>query len=207
MLTISSRVETWLKAHPFHASFMAQGLINASSLARVIRPELEADAGIMLSLEAITLALNRHSKRQNSTLPTDYNQFIGEFSVQTGLSVLTVPQVNLDVDAFYDAVKSMHKRQEYTLYTRGAWHTALIGKQHEIEQLSKRFSNTIVTHDQVGITVKLKPGHLPTPGVCAFVLQKLAQNSINITEVTSSHDELTIVIDRDLTQAALNCLL
>lgn len=206
MFTISSRVEQWLKSHPFHTSFMSKGLINASSLARTIRPELEADAGTMLSLEAITLSLNRLSKRQKSSLPNDYSNFVGEVSIQSDLSVLTIPQVNLDIDAFYDAVKSMHKNQEYTLYTRGVWHTALIGPRDTVQKVAKHFQNTLITHNQVGLTVKLKSGHLPTLGVCAFVLEKIAQNGINLTEVTSSHDELTIIIDKKFAQTAINCL-
>lgn len=119
---------------------------------------------------------------------------------------MTIPQVNLDTDVFFTALKTMHDNQDYALYTRGVWHTALIGKRSVIEDLTRHFSDSILNHNLVAITVKLKPGHLPTPGVCAYVLEKIAYNGINLIEVSSSHDELTIVINKDAMNRALGCL-
>lgn len=185
---------------------MKDGLINLSALARLIKPELEKQAGEILSREAITLALNRYSKRPDVATNINYERFIGEVSVQSGLSALTIPQVNLDIDAFFDALKTLHANHEYTLYTRGVWHTALIGKQTTIEMLAANFQHSILAHDLIGLTIKLKPGHLPTPGVCAYILQKLALRGINVTEISSSHDEFTIIVAKQFAQAALDCL-
>ncbi len=206
MITITDRVTDWVRQHPFHASFMRDGLINNSALARYIKPELEKQAGEILSLEAIILALNRTGKHQGSLPPPDFERYIGEVSVQSNLSILSIRQVDLDLMAFFGAVNTLHQNQEYTLYTRGVWHTALIGKRDAIEDLSKHFNHSFLTHDLIGITVKLRQGHLPVPGVCAYILQKLAFNNINLQEVTSTHDEMTIIIDKNYTQAALNCL-
>lgn len=196
-----------MQQHPLHATFVKDGLINVSALARLIKPELERQAGEILSLEAITLALNRHGKRSGATANINYERFIGEVSVQSGLSALTIPQVNLDINTFFDALKVLHANHEYTLYTRGAWHTALIGKQPTIELLATKFPHSIVVHNLVGLTIKLKPGHLPTPGVCAYILQKFALRGINVTEISSSHDEFTIIVAEQFAQAALACLI
>lgn len=180
--------------------------MNNSALARQIKPELEKQAGEILSLEAIVLALNRTAKHQTSLAPADFARYIGEVSVQSNLSILSIRQVDLDLMAFFGAVNTLHQNQEYTLYTRGVWHTALIGKRNAIEGLAKQFQNSFLTHDLVGITVKLRQGHLPVPGVCAYILQKLAFNDINLQEVTSTHDEMTIIVDKKYTQATLSCL-
>lgn len=206
MLTISDRVKSWIHNHPVHASFMAQGILNASALARIIKPEIQKQIGEPISRDAITLALNRHAKQQVAH-QIDFDQFIGEISVQSGLSIITIPQVGLDPDTFSKAIAILHKSHEYTLYTRGVWHTALIGKRSVIEELTSHFRYTIVAHDLVAITVKLKPGHLPVPGVCAHILQKIAFRGINLQEVTSSYDELTLIIHKDDTNAALDCLI
>jgi len=206
MLTISDRVKSWIASHPVHASFMAQGLLNSSALARTIKPEIQKQVGEPISQEAITLALNRHAKRTIAS-SVDFDQFIGEVSVQSGLSIITIPQVGLDPDMFSRAIAILHKSHEYTLYSRGVWHTALIGKRSVVQELTSHFRYNVVIHDLVAITVKLKPGHLPVPGVCAHILQKIALRGINLQEVTSSYDELTIILGKDDTNAALDCLI
>ncbi|RYF29124.1 MAG: hypothetical protein EOO17_02545 [Chloroflexi bacterium] len=206
MITITDRVKTWVTEHPFHATFMADGLINASALARLIQPDIANQMGEAVTVEAITLALNRYGKDSHSATLVDFDRYIGEVSVQSGLSIMTIPQVDLNSDEFFRAIMELQKQQEYTIYTRGIWHTALIGKKEVISTLSQSFPGTITSHDIVGITVKLKPGHLPVPGVCAYVLQKLAHRNINLQEVTSSHNELTVFIHRIDTNKALECL-
>lgn len=206
MLTISDRTKSWISTHPTHAHFLADGLINASALARLIKPDIEKEVGERVSAEAITLALNRHSKNIRHLSSADYEKFVGEVSVQSGLSIMTIPQVDLDPDAFSKAIAILHKTHEYTLYSRGVWHTALVGKHSVIEELATHFRHTIIAHDLVAVTIKLKPGHLPTPGVCAYILQKLALRDINLQEVTSSHNELTVIIRKNDTNKALDCL-
>lgn len=206
MITITDRVKTWVTEHPFHATFMADGLINASALARLIQPNIESQMGETVTVEAVTLALNRYGKDSHSAHLVDFDRYVGEVSVQSGLSIMTIPQVDLDSAEFFQAITELQRQQEYTIYTRGIWHTALIGKKEVISTLSQNFPGTITSHDIVGITVKLKPGHLPVPGVCAYVLQKLAYRNINLQEVTSSHNELTVFINRIDTNKALECL-
>lgn len=205
MLTISDRVKSWIREHPTYATLLAEGVINSSALARKIRPEIEAHIGEPVSQEAITLALNRQAKQLSAT-SIDFDQYIGEVSVQSGLSIMTIPQVGLDHEFFTKAIAILHRSQEYTLYSRGVWHTSLIGKQSVIEELQRHFNSTIIAHDLVAVTVKLKPGHLPVPGVCAHILQKIAFRGINLQEVTSSHDEMTLLIHRKDTNKALDCL-
>lgn len=223
MRTISNRVETWLMDRPFHMSFLARGLLNSSALARDIRPELEQQAGEKLSEQAITLAINRLTRRltSNATVSdddgpsditksfawTNFDHYIGEVSAQSGLSILTIPQTSIDEAVLYEVLWDLHAAKEYTLYTRGVWHTALISTRRTIEQLADHFAGSIVTHDLAAVTVKLRPGHLPVPGVCAFVLEKLAQHGINLAEVTSAHDELTVIVEKQFMQPTLDCLL
>lgn len=185
---------------------MRQGIINYSSLARQIKPEIEQVSGERVSIEAITLALNRSAKLLSRKDTVDYATFIGEVSVQSGLGVLTIPQANINASSFFDAVKTLHNKQEYMVYTRGLWYTALIGRLEIIDELERTLHGTITSRDIVGVTVKLRIGHLPIPGVCAYVLQVLADQGINLIEVVSSHNELTVFIPSTFTNAALDCL-
>lgn len=206
MITIADHVKTWVHRHPTHAMHMQQGIINYSSLARHIKPEIERASGERVSVEAITLALNRTAKQLSPSDIVDYGSFIGEVSVQSGLGVLTIPQASINAASFFNAVKKLHDKQEYMVYTRGLWYTALIGRLEIIDELERTLHGTVTSRDIVGITVKLRIGHLPIPGVCAYVLQVLASQGINLIEVVSSHNELTVFIPSEFTNTALDCL-
>lgn len=207
MITISDRIRTWIQNHPVYAMHMREGVINYSSLARRIKPEIERESGERLSVEAITLALNRNAKQLSEQDIVDYSQYLGEVSVQSGLGILTIPQTDINAGVFFDAVKQLHEQKEYMVYTRGIWHTALIGRLEVITDLEEKLHGTVTSRDIVGITVKLRTGHLPVPGVCAYVLQLLAARGINLIEVTSSHNELTVFVLSKSTNMALECLI
>ena len=208
MITIANHVRTWVTAHPTHAAFMSQGLVNASALARYIKPELERQTGEYVSVDAITLALNRLSgTMQKQHSQQNFTQYIGEISVQPGLSIITIPQVGLNPAAFSKAIAQLHKNHEYTLYSRGVWHTALIGKSDVVHNLASRFTNTIILDNLAAVTLKLKPGHLPTPGVCAFILQQIAFAGVSLQEVTSSHDEMTVIVTKNDLKRTLSCFI
>lgn len=206
MLTVSDRVRAWLRDHPTHTRFLADGLINASALARYIQPSLEKQLGETVSKEAVTLAINRYSKTAKQYSSNHYEQYIGEVSVQSGLSLIAIPQTTMRPDVFAKAIAVLHKTNEYSLYTSGVCNTMLIGKQSIIMQLAPYFPSLVITHDLAAVTVMLKPGHLPTPGVCAYILQRVALQNINLQEVASSHDELSLVIDKHDTNKVLECL-
>ncbi len=206
MITITDHVRAWITRHPFHARFMADGLLNASSLARQIRPEIEQQVGERVSAEAVTLALNRHGRSAATLATLDYTRYLGEVSVQSGLSLLTVSQTNLDTDRFLDAVTRLQQDHEYALYTRGVWHTTLIGRHDIIVDLAAKFSSSVKIDNLVAVTIRLKPGHLLIPGVCAYILQRLALRGVNLVETASSYNELTLIINATDMNAALDCL-
>lgn len=85
---------------------MRQGIINYSSLARQIRPEIEEASGERVSVEAITLALNRQARRMTSSDGIDFSSYLGEISVQSGLGILTIPQADINTDAFFGQQES-----------------------------------------------------------------------------------------------------
>lgn len=196
MITISDKVREWVDQNPTCAQYMSAGLMNHSSLARRIKTDIERAVGEKVSVEAITLALNRYAKQLTVDGVVDYRSYLGEVSVQSGLGVLTISQTDASMDEFLAAARRLHEQREYMVYTRGMWYTALIGRTEVIDELAATLDGTTVTsRDCVGITVKLRIGHLPVPGVCAYVLQLLAGRGINLVEVTSSHNELTVFVD------------
>ena len=62
MNTISSVVEHYIKSKPFLLSSLSQGIINLTSLSRIMMPELESHLGKEVKQGAIVMALKRLSE-------------------------------------------------------------------------------------------------------------------------------------------------
>jgi hypothetical protein len=56
MKTISSVVEQYIKSKPFLLSSLSQGIINLTSLARIMMPELEAHLGKDVKQGAVVMS-------------------------------------------------------------------------------------------------------------------------------------------------------
>ena len=61
MKTISAVVEQYIKKKPFLQSALAQGIINLTSLSRIVKPEIEEELGKDVRNGAIVMALKRLS--------------------------------------------------------------------------------------------------------------------------------------------------
>ena len=74
MKTISSVVENYIKAKPFLLNSLSQGIINLTSLARVMMPELEKELGKDVKQGAVVMALKRLSEELDFKINLKINQ-------------------------------------------------------------------------------------------------------------------------------------
>ncbi len=204
MITVSSRVQQWLGAHPTVQGHLADGIINHSSLARTIRRDIEHAVGEKVSIEAITIALNRAGKELAHSNTLDPLSFIGDVSVQTGLSIL-----NFDIDTFNTLeLPPLDARQHgYFVTTRGIWHASIITTQEIAQSPLLAPQANASEHEITSTTIRLKKGHIPVPGVCAGILTLLSNSGVNFSEIISTHNELTILTDQSNADKALQTLM
>ena len=92
MKTISSVVENYIKKKPFLQSALAQGIINLTSLSRIIMPEIEEALGKDIRNGAIVMALKRLSddmefRATHKIIKVLKN--IGEITVRSSLTDFT----------------------------------------------------------------------------------------------------------------------
>ena len=92
MKTISSVVEQYIKKKPFLQSALAQGIINLTSLSRIVKPEIEEQLGKDIRNGAIVMALKRLSddlefRATHKIIKVLKN--IGEITVRSSLTDFT----------------------------------------------------------------------------------------------------------------------
>lgn len=204
MITITKRVETIVERWPLIKQGLDLGLINLSSLARYLRPDIEAEIGERISEAAVLMALRRYQAKvetQENTRPQD---FLGDISLRSGLSDLTYtnsPTLNRSVSKLGEHIP-IH---QYLTISRGLLQTSVIVHADILQDIQRQMKQEHLETRVDGltaITLHLKPGHDMVTGIVAYPLNLLAWRGIPVIELVSTFDELNIILyDTDVEQA------
>lgn len=214
MLSIGKITEEIIGRSPFLREAMTDDLINISSLARKIKPEIEETLGKEVKEGAIVMAIKRMSPGLYHRLNLKITNIIGElgdFLVRSNLEDFTfenTESLRLKQADFVHLVNS----ESDVFYTicRGVTETTIIASQ----SISGKISNLLInerlkshTGDLASITVKLPSVNSEVYGVYYYILKHLAWEGLNIVEVVSTANEFTIIVKQDHVDKAFKVLM
>lgn len=211
MKTIAQIAEALVKEKPFLVESLTDGLINLSSLARRMQPEIEATLKKEVQAGAIVMALKRLVPSLQVTQDMKLKKMlssIGDLIVRSNLSdysfknsdTLMACQIELmniigsDNEIFYTIVQGVHE-------------TNIVASSTLQEDINRIFTNekSIIKQENLSsITLKLPLGNVMQPGLYYFILKELAWEGINIVEIISTSHEFTLLVnDEDIDKAFL----
>jgi hypothetical protein len=213
MKTISSVVEQYIKKKPFLQSALAQGIINLTSLSRIVKPEIEEELGKDIRNGAIVMALKRLSddlefRATHKIIKVLKN--IGEITVRSSLTDYTflasdtilvqqaklLEAVNQNQDVFYTSSRGVN---EINIVISN-----LMDKT--VEELFRAEKCTQKAQELSSITVKLPAENVSVPGIYYFIFQRLAWEGIVLYEVISTTNEFTILVNDDQVDIAFKTI-
>lgn len=202
MKTISSVVEQYIKKKPFLQSALAQGIINLTSLSRIVKTEIEEELGKDIRNGAIVMALKRLSddlefRATHKIIKVLKN--IGEITVRSSLTDFTfllsetilenqsllLNEVNKNKDVFYTSSRGVNELNIVVSNTLDS----IVEKLFATEKCTQKAENLS------SITVKLPSENVSVPGLYYFIFQRLAWEGIVLYEVISTTNEFTILVD------------
>ena len=202
MKTISSVVEKYIKSKPFLLNSIAQGIINLTSLARIMMPEIEKELGKDIKQGAIVMSLKRLSEELDFKINHKISKVlknIGEITVRSSLTdyAFSISETLLDNQA--KLISEINKNQD-VFYTssRGVNETNIVistAVSHLVDKLLKGEKITHKIENLSSITVKLPQENISVPGVYYYIFQKLAWEGVIIHEVISTTNEFTIIVN------------
>ncbi|MGE5041880.1 MAG: hypothetical protein ACM3IJ_03170 [Candidatus Levyibacteriota bacterium] len=179
MITVPEATEKIVKRSRYLSEAMSKDLINLSSLARYIKPEIEEMLIKEVSLPSVIMALKRLSVK---LAPTS--------SFQNILS--TAPQ--LTVRSSLSFLRSKTGKSEHT----GSLFALTQNEKETVALVEKQKGEIPVS----AITIKLEKNHKDMPGVYYFFLKSLAWERINVLGIFATEEHFTIVIeDKDTSRA------
>lgn len=202
MRTIAAVVEHYIKSKPFLLSALSQDIINLTSLARLMTPDIEAELGKGVKQGAIVMALKRLSEDldfrvHHRILKVMKN--IGEITVRSSLVDYTFALSESILDVQAKLIGAL-KNEIDVFYTssRGVNETNIVVSESVapiVESLFRREKLLQKTGDMASITVKLPQENISVPGVYYYIFQRLAWEGVVINEVISTTNEFTIIVD------------
>lgn len=202
MITVAQVVEQFIKKSPFLEEALYDGLINVSSLARKLQPDIEKVLEKEIKQGAIVMAINRLSPSDylsvNSRIKS-FLQSLGDIVVRSGLSdytfaysdELTIKQTNL-------LKKLYHNKDIFCTFSQGVSERTIIistSFKKEMEQIFKKEKILSIRENLSSITIRLPHENIDIPGVYYFILKKLAWEGINLVEIISTTHEFTLVVE------------
>jgi len=216
MANLREELKFLLREQPFIEEALHEGLINISSLARRISPELEKRMGKPVLEGAIVMAIRRMGPGLQLQLQNRFRKFmalIGDIIVRSNLVAYTFQNsgnmVNCEHD-FLNAIKGMPSG--FYSFSRGVDETTIIISVHYEPALNIAFSNENVTNSLSSlssITLKLPASNRETLGLYYLFFKNLSEGGINVIEVISTSNEATFIVkqaDVDRAFSILNSL-
>lgn len=213
MKTISSVVEQYIKKKPFLQSALAQGIINLTSLSRIVKPEIEDELGKDIRNGAIVMALKRLSddmefRATHRIIKVLKN--IGEITVRSSLTDFTFLVSDTILENQTHLMEEVKKNKE-AFYTssRGVNELNIVVSNSLdaiVETLFKAEKCTQKAGNLSSITVKLPAENVSVPGIYYFIFQRLAWEGIVLYEVISTTNEFTILVNDEQVDTAFKTI-
>ncbi len=205
MVSISHVVENIVKHRPYLSESLAAGIINVSSLALQLQPDVEKALCKEVNTGAIVMALNRLAPYLQVREQVQLNKLLsnmGDIILRSNLCDYTFKNSPTLLDCHIEVLKKLVKNDEifYTL-VQGVFETNLVISDMMEELIADCFKDESCLFRQSGlssVTLKLPKGNSMQPGFYYTIMKELSWEGINLTEVISSTNEFTVVVDNSL---------
>ncbi|RLD33634.1 MAG: aspartate kinase [Bacteroidetes bacterium] len=213
MITISEAVKDLLTQLPFLEEALSDNLVNVSSLARKLLPDIEKKLKKPVKEGAVIMAINRLAPNYYHKINIGIKDFVthlGDFTVRSDL-----------VDYTYANTESLRKKQSIILnqlenqsgvfytFSQGVNETTIIVSNSQETLMDELFKTEILISkktDLATITMGLPVENTEISGFYYFILKNLAWEGVNIMDVISTTNEFTIVVKEEDTTRAFSIL-
>jgi len=204
MKTIQEAVESTIRKTPFIEEALNEKLINVSSLARVILPEVSELLKKEIKIGAVMMAINRLSPANELRIRRNIKKLaanLGDFIVRSDLCDFTfknTPSLLKEIAKLLG--KASNSNDYFLTVSQGIFETNIVTSKNLQEFVEDIFNKETLIHsvfDLASITIKLPKENLDQSGVYYFILKQLAWANIPLQEIISTTHEMTIVVKEE----------
>lgn len=211
---LSKIIDKLVNQSPFIQEAIAEGLINISSLARKLNPDIQRILGKEVSDSAIIMAIKRMPPGANQKIELKIKNFmreLGDLIVRSNLIKYTFKNyvgISQDQAKFLSQIKDIS--DNFYTVSRGVSETTIITNAQFADKIDKMFQKDSLISELgnlSAITMKLPAINTEISGVYYYLLKKIAWEGINLAEVISTTNEFTVVVDTKIVSHTFTVLM
>jgi hypothetical protein len=204
MKTIQEAVESTIRKTPFIEEALHEKLINVSSLARIISPQVSSLLKKDIKIGAVMMAINRLSPASELRVRKNIKKFavnLGDFIVRSDLCDFTfknTPSLLKEIAKILS--KSADSNDYFLTVSQGIFETNIVTSKNLQKHVEDIFVKETLIHSVLNlasITLKLPKENLDQSGIYYFILKQLAWANIPLQEIISTTHEMTIVVKEE----------
>ncbi len=211
MITVPQLVEEIINSSPILSENFEEGLINYSSLARKLQPEIEEKLYKKVTVGSIVMALKR--LRIEATGDNKLSMALSkitDLSLRSNLVALTFGNSTSLFENQSQLLTAASKTpNSFLTISNGIYETSIFISRNLLEQADEIFkneANKLRVEGLSSITLILPNEAINTPGIHYSVFKKLFSSGVNVFDTVTSFTELTIFLRSEETGKAFGVL-
>ncbi len=200
MISTTTVVEELIKKSPFMETAIAEDLVNYSSLARFLKPEIEKRLFKDIKEGAIIMALKRAAVSLKKSVPKGEQVLknLGDITIRSNLvdyTFLNSPTLGNTQNKILE--RTAGRKDIFITVSHGISQVTIIASEaveNDIKEIFKHETAICSIGGLSSLTIRIPEEATKIPGVLYSILKILAWEGINMIETISTYTELTIVL-------------
>lgn len=212
MISTAQVVDELIKQTPSLETALMSNIVNYSSLARMLKPQVEKKLFKDIKEGAIIMALKRTTRRLKKDLPKnlDLSKYLGNITLRSHLVDYTFINSLTIVSAQNVLLEKYTARKDLFLtVSHGVSQVTIIASESCEEDIKKIFKKEVVSAHLSGLsslTIGIQPEATKMVGIYYSILKVLIWEKISFVELISTFTELTIVMETKYIEKAFSVL-
>jgi hypothetical protein len=213
-MSIPKIIDEIIAGSPFLEEALTDGLINISSLARKIKPEVETRLKEEVKEGAIVMAINRRPQGYYLKISRGIKSFmhqLGDIIVRSDLRDYTYANSTSLIACHRRLMEQIDREKDlFCTFSQGVYESTIIVSQSMDEKVMKIYEKEKLITKKTGLTsmtIRLPEDNTEISGVYYYILKNLAWAGVNIHEVISTTNEFTIVVTDNFVNQAFAILM
>ncbi len=205
MKTISTCVHDIIRHQPFLDDALARNIINFSSLAADLQPQVEKEMRKPVKQGSIIMALRRYSPKRSKFTNNNFRK-LGDIVVRSGITEYTYlnsKTIIANKAKLLDSVKD--QAGIYMNYSSNYQESNFLVSTSLKEIVEENFQNEIKVNeknDLASITIALPEGNTKTIGLYFYIFKLLAYEGIPVYEIISTTNYFSLFLESEYVNQA-----
>ena len=200
MRTISSVVHNLIKHQPFLDDALARDIINFSSLAADLQPQVEKEMRKPVKQGSIIMALRRYLPKRSKFTNKDFRK-LGDIVVRAGITEYTYLNSSTIIASKARLLEEVKGSSGAYLNYSSNYQESNFLVSSNLEEIVKEFfkQETLVNEkkDLSSITIALPEGNTQTVGLYFYIFKLLAFEGIPVYEIISTANYFTLFLEKE----------